>query len=222
MKLSVVVVTYRRLNRLHQILTAWLKETPDVWLCDCSKEGFKTNLPINYIYARPDPGNKIRHAVALLTSGDWVVKADDDIVPHHGLGADFVKYGTELGPCIMGVHGRTFHGPRYYNDTKMHSSKALVKPQKVDFVGVITCSSRNFLAMDLKKCQTEVEDLYWQMARHRRANKYVIPTKHFQNLQESKDRGRLCGTAPSSRARRACRGCGSQKSRRWNNYSRDP
>jgi hypothetical protein len=201
MNLSVVVVTYRRLKRLNQILTAWLRETPDVWLCDCSAEGFKTSLPIKYVYAKPDPGNRIRHAVALLTSGAWVVKADDDIVPYAGLGADFLKWGNELGPCIMGIHGRTFHGPHYYSQTRMVTSKTLAlakaKPQAVDFVGVITCAPRAFLAMDLRRCQTEVEDLYWQMARFPKVPKYVIPTGNFFNLDEAHDKGRLCGTKPS-------------------------
>ena len=203
MNLSVVVVTYRRLKRLSMILQAWLRETPDVWLCDCSAGGFKTDLPINYIYAKPDPGNRIRHAVALMTSGNWVVKADDDIVPHAGLGADFVKWGTHLGPCIMGVHGRKFNGPEYYHNTILYGAKAQQVPIPVDFVGVITCSARQFLTMDLRKCQTEVEDLYWQMARYPKVPKFVIPTKNFQNMDECRDKGRLCGTAQSKAIRKA-------------------
>jgi hypothetical protein len=202
MNLSVVVVTYRRLNRLHAILTAWLQETADVWLCDCSAEGYKTTLPIHYIYAKPDPGNRIRHAIALLTSGTWVIKADDDIVPHQGLGADFLKWGEQLGPCIMGIHGRIFHGPDYYRDTKLYGAKGQQVPLPVDFVGVITCSSRHFLPMDLRRCQTEVEDLYWQMAKFPKAPKFVIPTSNFQNMDECRDSGRLCGIAPSKAIRK--------------------
>jgi hypothetical protein len=200
--LSVVVVTYRRLKRLDMILAAWLKETPDVWLCDCSADGFKTALPIHYVYAKPDPGNRIRHAVALMTAGTWVVKADDDIVPHEGLGADFLAWGERLGPCIMGIHGRQFHGPDYYRDTTLIGAKGRTEPVPVDFVGVITCAHRQFLTMDLRRCQTEVEDLYWQMARHRQAQKFVIPTAKFQNMDECRDKGRLCGTAPSRSIRK--------------------
>ena len=53
---SVVVVTYRRLARLGEVLAGWLQETPDVWLCDCSKDGFKTDLPVNIVRCQPDPG----------------------------------------------------------------------------------------------------------------------------------------------------------------------
>lgn len=208
MKISVVVVTYRRLERLELILEAWLKETPDVWLCDCSKEGFKTNLPIKIIRAIPDPGNKIRHAVALLTDGDMVIKADDDIMPLPGIVKDYEKYMNEYGPAILSVHGRTFHGQKYYSQTKLYGSKGLLNgdysqsddiPQEVDFVGVMTCAPRELLAMDLIGCLTEIEDLYWQMEKYPNAKKYVIPTEKYANLQESKDALRLC--RPNSESR---------------------
>jgi hypothetical protein len=208
MKVSVVVVTYRRLERLDKILKAWLKETPDTWLCDCSKEGFKTELPINIIRAIPDPGNKIRHAVALLTGGDIVIKADDDIIPHEGLANDFQNYMEQIGPAILSVHGRTFHGEKYYSNTKMYGSKGIrnddyeknvIEPIPVDFVGVITCAPRELLPMDLIGCENEIEDLFWQMEKYPNAKKYVIPTDKYMNLPESKDKGRLC--APNTESR---------------------
>lgn len=198
MKISIVIVTYRRLERLEEILSAWLKETPDVWLCDCSKEGFKTNLPIKIIRAISDPGNKIRHAIALMTEGDIVIKADDDIIPLPGLAEDFANHMNRLGPAILGVHGRTFHGRSYYNSTQLYHAKQLKEPEPVDFVGVITCSSRDFLAFDLMGCKTAVEDLFWQMKCFPHAMKYIIPTDKFHNLQESRDKGRLA-TNPQAR-----------------------
>jgi len=202
MSISVVVVSYRRVARLNMILKAWLHETKDVWLCDCTPNGFQTDLPVKRVWFKPDPGNRVRHAISLLTSGDIVIKADDDIVPHEGLATDFQHWMEKLGPSILGIHGRSFHGPDYYHNTKLFGGKAVSNPVKVDFVGVITASPRKFLSMDLKKCQTEVEDLYWQMARYKEAPKYVIPTTKFQNLAECKDKERLCGNAASKRVRR--------------------
>ena len=209
MKTSVVVVTYRRLDGLDEILAEWLKETPDVWLCDCSKDGFTTKLPIKIIRATPDPGNKIRHAVALLTEGDIVVKADDDITPRPGLVADFTKYMHQVGPAILSVHGRTFQGPSYYSNTTMYGSKGIrnddyeknvTVPIPVDFVGVITCAPRELLAMDLKGCGTEIEDLFWQMEKYPQAKKYVIPTQNYMNIKSKcKDDGRLCAPGTNSR-----------------------
>jgi len=202
MSISVVVVTYRRLKSLEAILAAWLKETPDVWLCDCSEKGFKTDLPVNIARFSPDPGNRTRHAVSLLTRGKYVIKADDDIMPRPGIAKDFVKYQESVGPAIMGIHGRTFSGVDYYNNTQMVGAKQLKNPQKVDFVGVMTCSARQFLPFDLRGCASPIEDLFWQMKCYPKVPKYVIPTDKFHNLPESKDKGRLCGMPQDRHARR--------------------
>jgi hypothetical protein len=206
MNLSAVVVTYRRRDRIAEILSAWLRETPDVWLCDCSRPPIR-DLPagVHYVRFAPDPGNRVRHAVATLTSGDLVIKADDDIIPHPGLAADFIKADILVGPAILGIHGRKFHGRDYYRDTEMFgksTAKTIDKPFRVDFVGVITCSPRTFLPMDLNGCATEVEDLYWQMECYPKVPKYVIPTNKFADLPECRDKERLCGRAESKEIRR--------------------
>lgn len=204
MTASVVVVTYRRLARLPEILAAWLKQTPDVWLCDCSREGFKTTLPIKLARFWPDPGNKTRHAVATLTEGDVVIKADDDIMPLPGLAQDFLTWREKLGPCVMGIHGRIFKGPDYYRDTEMIAGHMQTAPARVDFVGIITAADRRYLAMDLRGCATEIEDIFWHNYAHRAAPKFVIPTKAYNNkLPESRDAGRLCADPPGRAVRRA-------------------
>ncbi|MCJ7828595.1 MAG: hypothetical protein MUP81_02510 [Dehalococcoidia bacterium] len=199
MNISVVVVTYRRFGQLDSILAAWLKETPDVWLCDCSPGGFKVDLPVNIIRATPDPGNRIRHAVALLTDGDLVIKSDDDVMPQAGIGADFVKYMATLGPAILGIHGRVFRGPDYYHDTTICIATNITQPQAVDFAGIMTCAPREFLPMDLRGCGSEIEDLFWQMEQYPKTKKYVIATNKFHLLPESQGQDRLC-LKPESRA----------------------
>ena len=187
---------------MREIIGYWLEETPDVWLCDCSREGANIKgLNVNYVRFAPDPGNRVRHAVALLTRGDLVIKADDDVLPRKGMVADFEKRMAELGPAILGIHGRIFHGPSYYHNTKHFGAKELKKALKVDFVGVVTCSPREYLPMDLRRCATEVEDLYWQMACFPKAKKYIIATDKFMNLPESKDAGRLCADSGARKIR---------------------
>jgi hypothetical protein len=192
MTASVVVVTYRRLANLETILAAWLDQTPEVWLCDCSPAGFRTELPIRTIRAIPDPGNRIRHAVATMTAGDLVIKADDDLVPLPGLIDQFRRAYDQCGDAIYGIHGRIFNGPSYYRSTRMFGPGNSVKITRVDFVGVITCTVRKYLPMDLLGCQSEVEDLFWQMHCFPDAPKYVIPTRAVKHLPESFDAGRLC------------------------------
>jgi hypothetical protein len=194
-------VSYRRQVHLEAILAAWLKETADVWLCDCSKNGYNCTLPVNIVHAWPDPGNRIRHAVALMTSGDLVIKADDDIVPGPGLAQEFVKAHEAKGDAIYGIHGRRFKGPRYYGNTQLFGPGNANGIQEVDFVGVITCAPRQYLPMDLKGCRSEIEDLYWQMGCYPQVKKYVIGTKNVRHLPESFDAGRLCAVGPSRNIR---------------------
>lgn len=201
MRVSVVLVTYRRLKRINEIAEEWLRETGDVWVCDCSQQGARINPKIKVVHAYPDPGNRIRHAVATMAIGDLVIKADDDVMPRKGIVSDFVRHSEKYGPGIYGIHGRLFNGPDYYHNTRLFGSKQLKSPQQVDFVGVMTCTSRQFLPMDLRDCRTEVEDLYWQMVCYPKARKWVIVTDKFAHLQESKDAGRLCGVKTSKLVR---------------------
>ncbi len=205
MKASVVIVTYRRMERLEEIVEAWTDQCQDVWLCDCSEEGIPfSHAGFNYVHFVPDPGNKVRHAVATLTKGDIVIKADDDIMPLPGLVGDFLRWHKELGDCVTGIHGRIFEGPDYYRDTVMYAAHKQPAPLRVDFLGVITCSVLKFLAMDLKGCETPIEDIYWHNHIYPEAPKYVIPTNQFNNhLSESRDAGRLCAGGEERALRRA-------------------
>ncbi len=191
MNVSVVVVTYRRLESLDLVLASWLRETPDVWLCDCSREGFKTSLPVKIVRAVPDPGNMIRHAVATMTTGDLVIKADDDILAKPGIVNDFIRHYQKFGDCIMGMHGRIFKGREYYKDTALFGAARIQTPMRVDFLGIITCTSRKFLAMDLKGCESAIEDIFWQNHCYPDAPKYLIPTTNFERLPCATDVGRL-------------------------------
>jgi len=188
---SVVIVCYRRLAGLEGILAAWLKQTPDIWLADCTGGRFKTKLPIKHIIFNPDPGNRARHALALLTQGRLVIKADDDVLPGPGLIQDFLKAYNFGGPAIYGLIGRRFLGPKYYGQTQFFKSATVEELTEVDFCGVVTMSPRDFLAFDLNNCSTAIEDLYWQMWAFPTAKKFVIPTKHYSNLAEANDKGCL-------------------------------
>ncbi len=183
---SVVIPTYRRLNTLEEVLKGWLEQTDDVWLADSSNK-FKTSLPIRHVRFDPDPGSMNRHAIALLTSGDFVIKADDDVVPLSGLGDNLVAGAAKYGG-IVGIHGRKFNGENYYGNTVAYSAMKAAKPVKVDFVGIITCSPRKYLAFDLKGCLTPIEDVFWQMGAFPNVAKHVIPTKNYRQLPTSEDK----------------------------------
>jgi glycosyltransferase involved in cell wall biosynthesis len=199
-KVSVVISTYRRLKNLPAILTAWLMQTNDVWLADSSGK-FETSLAIRHVRFSPDPGNIARHALALLTEGDYVIKADDDVFPKPGLVEAFLNYSNLDG--ILGLMGRTFHGPLYYGNTKVIRAREISKPAKVDMVGIVTFSPRKYLAFDLRGCLTSVEDLYWHMKIYPHIKKYAIPTKAYEQLPESNDARCLFKSTTARREREA-------------------
>ncbi len=201
MNTSVIIITYRRINSLNLILSNWLKQTNDVWLCDCTPNGFNTNLPINIIRATPDPGNKLRHAIATITQGDLIIKADDDTLPLPNLINDFISFHHQLPNSILGIHGRIFLNIPDYYQTPIIKGKSISQPTQVDFTGIITCTPRQFLPMDLKNCHTPIEDLYWQILYYKNITKYVIPTKNYEQLPESKDKYRLCANKEARKIR---------------------
>ena len=185
---SVVISTYRRLENLEPILEAWLAQTRDVWLADSSGK-FETSLPINHVRFSPDPGNKTRHAVSLLTDGDCVIKADDDVIPKPGLIEAFLEHSHLKG--VLGLMGRMFLGDKYYGKTKVFRARELAQVQRVDMVGILTFTPRRFLPFDLRGCNTPIEDLFWHMKAFPRVPKYVIPTDKYDQLPESNDKGCL-------------------------------
>jgi hypothetical protein len=191
MGVSVVVVTYRRLETLNGILAAWLLETEDVWLADCSPSGFKTDLPITHVRFNRDVGSAARHAAALLTSGELVIKADDDLMPGRGLAKDFERAHAAHPGAILGLIGRRFHGPQYYGGTEFFRSSKVATDTEVDFVGVCTATPRCYLAFDLRGCVSPIEDLFWQCGAFPAASKIVVATTRYDNLKEANDKGCL-------------------------------
>jgi len=187
-KISVVIPTYRRLKNLERILAAWLLQTPDVWLCD-SSEKFETKLPINHIRFSPDQGIPARHAMSILAQGDYVIKADDDVLPKPGLIEDFLRFTYLDG--ILGIMGREFFGDKYLGGTKVYRSREISKPERAGMLGILTFTPRKYLVFDLKGCTSGTEDLFWHMKAFPKVPKYVIPTKSYIQLPESNDAGCL-------------------------------
>jgi len=189
-RVSVVVMTCRRLSNLERILQAWLAQTPDVWLVDSSSE-FMTELPIHHVRFSPDPGSKIWHATALLTEGDFVVKACDDALPEPDFLDDLIKGWQKVKGGMVGIYGRKFLGPSYYKNTKHVIANRISSPQKVGFIGNVTLTPRQYLAFDLKGCLTPFEDIFWHMKAFPGVPKWIIPTRRYTNLPESNDKNCL-------------------------------
>ena len=190
---SVVVVANRRMETLSPILSAWLKQSPDVWLADCSGRPFEAPAGVHHVRFSPDPGNRTRHALALLTEGDWVIKADDDFTPGPGLVEDFIQAAAKIGtPAFLGIMGRRFEGPKYYSNTISARAVYIAEPARVDFVGICTVTPRGFLAVDLRGCLSSIEELFIQCGAFPWVPKWVVPTKNYGHIPGADKPGCLC------------------------------
>jgi hypothetical protein len=202
---SVIVTTYHpgRQAGLDGIAKAWLKQPVEqVWILDglgsyrplpsfteaLTDKRFATfNLPF-------DLGNGADYCFALMTLGDHVILADDDMVPCAGFVERFLDFvGTA---DILGVIGRIFKGPQYRGDTLFVAGAKATEPTPVDFVGVCTFCRREHFGFDVRGLHPDLrncDDLWWQMKERPELSKAVIPVGGlYRNLPTSS------GADPSS------------------------
>ncbi len=188
--ITVIVTTYKRFDNLDAILAAWKAEPVDeVWLADGSGT-FRPKTPGIVLFSMPrDFGTRMDYALATLTDTDFIIYADDDVLPLPGFATDLYNGWKLFGTGIVGIIGRTFHGPNYRGDTEFYASSKVKLPVKVDFVGVVYFTPREYIGFDTKGMHNNCDDLWWQMKVYPEAQKHVVPTRRYRNLPESSNSG---------------------------------
>jgi hypothetical protein len=170
-------------------VSRWLQEPVDeVWVLDGGGQ-FHSHLKSAHlaVFNLPrDLGTKMDYAFALLTEGDIVVLADDDVLVESGFAADLYRV-WEAKEGFVGIIGRTFHGPRYWGDTTFYRASLIAEPTRVAFCGVIIMAARSLFGFDVRGCPRNCDDLWMQMKVHPDVPKHVAPTVHYKNLPEAKD-----------------------------------
>ena len=189
-KISVIVTTYRRYDTLGEVLQGWVDNEPDqLWVIDNSN---KYRLEGRHygkvtLFSMPiDLTTRIDYAFASLTDGDLVLLADDDFVAEPGLIEDLYNGWKSVGG-IVGLCGRTFHGPNYKGDTKWYSSLKVTELQRTGSLGVAYFTPREYLGFDTRGMDTIDDDLFWLMNQCPKVPKHVVPTKKFRNLETCED-----------------------------------
>jgi len=194
----IVCHTDERAPTIQAICEGWLNNSPlypiELVLSDCTPNGMtidlghQLNTDPRFTYCRfnPDPGNKIRHAIALAFPGDPVIQADDDVMPLPGFVNELVKWHLEKPNAFLGIIGRTFQGDTYYGQTTHFAASRITEPVRVGFVGVVYITNRKFLCYDMSGCENPVNDLYWQMKCFPHSEKWVIPVTRYENLRTSR------------------------------------
>ena len=201
--ISVLITTYCRYKTLDRVILGWLAQSADqIWVID-GGGSFKTQYkdPRLLVFNMPcDLGTKMDYAFALLTEGDLICLADDDVL----IKPDFLNalYNTwKLKGGIVGILGRTFHGPVYWGDTTFYRASLLKVPQRVDFCGVVYFASRELFGFDVRGLPRNCDDLWWEMKIHSKVPKHVAATAKYENLPCAKD-GTAMYKTPSLRKQR--------------------
>jgi len=185
---TVIVTTYKRFKNLDLILQAWKNEpVEEVWLIDGSGT-FKPQTEGVILFSMPrDFGTRMDYAFATLTDTDFIIFADDDVLPGKGFTTDLYNGWKQIGTGIVGIIGRIFKGPRYRGDTIFYRSSLVTAPVETDFVGVIYFTPRDYIGFDTKGMHNNCDDLWWQMKIFPNIKKHVVPSKKYKNLPESGD-----------------------------------
>lgn len=207
LSVSVLITTYKRRETIQDVCDAWLAQpVTQVWMIDggdpqvlpsyanANAPGLwrtATDPRFEYWPLWRDKGTRTDYALAHLTDGEWVICADDDLVPREGFICDLFAGIPAASPAesspVIGVMGRTFHGPDYYRDTKHYQACDLEAPVRVGFCGVCFMAHRSAFGFDTKGMHRNTDDLWFQMRERPEMAKYVVPSKNYENLPSARD-----------------------------------
>jgi len=184
MKITVIIVCYKRFENLEKIIQAWLdqKEVNQVIVWDNSGS-FKTKLTALVVSSSQNLGPTAKFSLSQLADNNVILYADDDVMPKDGFVKDLLPH---LKPNrIVGVQGRIFDGTNYYNSSMHYGNKA-EKPIIVDYLcGFIMMANKGHsLGVNLKACPSWflIEDWWWEHTV--KAELVVVPTNKYELLAE--------------------------------------
>lgn len=192
---STIITTYpARYAAAEQALEGWIKQPADqIWVLD-GGGAFKPKNPalLNdnrvWVFRMPfDLGPKMDMAMALLTEGDLICLADDDLEPQAGLLEEMYRGWLSVGGGLVGLIGRTFEGPEYKGGTTFYSARDIDKPVRVGFAGIAFLTTRDVFGFDVRNLPRNADDIWMQMKALPDLAKWVVPTKAWLNNKAAAD-----------------------------------
>lgn len=191
-KISVLITSHKaRFNTLNRVIGSWLTQPVDeIWVID-DGNNFKTEIkdPRLLIFNMPkDFETKSDYALALLTEGDIIILADDDIVVRDTFTNSFYNSLKKTNNSIVGLAGKKCFGPRYNKDTQIYKSNMISQPIEVEYVGIVIMASRDRFGFDLKGMNKNCDDFWFCMKIHPNINKYIVPTIDYTDLPCSENK----------------------------------
>lgn len=187
---SVIVTTTRkRYGCIENVMDAWAKQDhammKEFWLLDA--DGDAPEHPTFDVWRCPvDCGTHMDYAFSLMASGDLVLLADDDFLPGPTFTSELLEGFYLSGADISGVIGRTFDSDYYYDGTTYYRSDKVESAVRVGFCGVAFLARRSLFGFSSLHIHNNLDDLWLQMVQHPTAKKFVVPTKAYTDLPESR------------------------------------
>jgi len=194
--ISVLITTYheKRWDNALKVVSAWLKQPVDeVWLIDGAARGLTSIKDRRFLYwpLPRDFGPQSDYGVALLTKGDLIICADDDIAPLPGFTQDLVDGMEQSGAGFVGIVGRRWTDPSYHRN-KLFKADLISKPEPVGCPGCIYMAHRMYFGFDCRDMPSRNVDDYWHCLAYKEVLKCVVPTKNYEHLPTSHDDTAMC------------------------------
>jgi hypothetical protein len=200
--ISVIITTHEsRYQSARELIDPWLLQPIDELILIDGTGKFPSNWispkakldpRFNVIRVFKDFGTKTDYAIALLTIGDMICLADDDVLALPGFTEDLFKGYQQArlrmrSRCVVGIIGRTFHGTPYWGNTKFYRSSKVTQITRTGFVGCVYFTEREEFGFDVRGCPRNCDDLWWQMKVRHATPKFVVPTTRYKNLPSASE-----------------------------------
>ena len=184
-KATVIIVCYDRFKRFEEILRSWLSQVDEVIVLDNSGK-FKTDLDVLVVSMSKNYGPVMKYSMSFWAKNEWIVYADDDILPLPGFAKDLWKQ-KKLGSAVSMI-GRIFDGKSYYTSSG-YRGRNTGKIRKADWVG---CGGaiihRSHGAVNVRNCPVDKKGICilddWWFTMENGLEMYIIPTDNYRFLQQ--------------------------------------
>ena len=210
MKISLFIPVWKRFEYLQEVIEAWLPQVDDMTIWDDSGNDsilttYQTHSKINWIRASKRMGSHVKFKSAQLLKNDWVIIADDDIIPgqilveelKHWQNYCYMQHEGEKENFVVSIFGRRFSKDGYQSQPLQRADK-IAEIQEVDWAGRLLFGHRKNFMIDITACpDTRLDDLFWSFELHKKSPNtriFIIPTKEWRNTPDSNNEFSLSRT----------------------------
>lgn len=202
LSISVIITVWRRFKYLPEIISGWCAQADELIIWDNSGN-FKTHgiadnvLVINSSRNLGDPA---KFQAVTLAKNDWVIIADDDVLPKPGLVSELRDAIQKLSHYlwedrIFGYFGRMLL-PHSYRESPTIQGTDIKTVTEVPWIGQLYFGHRsNFIFDSPYWISSILSDLYWiQYLREKKGERpqiCILPSQIYKQTDECRDKNSI-------------------------------